>query len=472
MTGPDAAHSGSKQGRAWAIAGAIAAVVIVVALVIFLLNRPHDSSPATSPSTPAPNPSATNVVCRPSPTTVGQSPSGAAAPTLITLPQSGQFAPQVLTQLDGSVNASEGVQVDDHLFALLTSSGAPGSGWSTLTVIDAAAGRALWSIPVKSTVDVVAAPAIDGVSGIVVVAFPDEAKLVAYDLTTGTVRAERDGLAVSATSVAPSSRGATDPRPAPADGFIVTSADAGTVYRLDARTLATKWSHAVDPNHGAQQLADVVLTAGAAYDASTGAKLGWTPVADAFYSGGSIATVSSRTAASTGTVSGSDLHTGKPCWTVATSADTDSGAVLASADSSGGLWIIATDGTLQRLDPATGAVADARGKPSGTAARLSAMGNAVIVTTADGSRLLYPAHGNPVSLNAASDGAGSSFYQSGNQLVVLHAPPGAGPGSLEAFSLADGASVWKSDAQLFRGVAGLMLRFDTTGGTTVVRMLR
>lgn len=471
MTGQEAAQSGAKRGRMWAIAGAIAAVVIVVALVGFLLVRPHDSHPATSPTTPAPTPSATDAVCRPTLTTGGQNASSAWDPTLITLPQSGQFAPQVLTQLDGSVTRSWGVQVDDHVFALLTASSVPGTGWSRLTVIDTAAGRALWSLPVNGTVTIVAAPALDGVSGIVVVAFPDEAKLAAYDLTTGAVRAERDGLAVTGTSVAPTPRSATDSRPAPADGFLVTSPDAGTVYRLDATTLTTRWTHAVDPNHGAQQVGDVVLASDAAYDATTGAKLAWTPVADTSYSGGSIAAAWSRTGASTAALSGIDVRTGKACWTVATSADPDSGEALASHDSTGGFWIVATDGTLQRLDPATGAVADSRGTPTATVARLKAVGSAAVVTLTSGTLVLYPAHGNPVTITT-SDSDTRSIYRSGDQLIARHAPPGAGPGSLEAFSLADGTSAWKADAQLFTGVAGMMLRFDPSGAKTVVHMLR
>lgn len=441
MTSPERETFPTK--RVLAVVAVVAAVALAVTAAIVLTSRPDPSptaapvsTPTGSPSTPAPNECSTigpavatwRDLAKIDDVPAAPGPAPSASTDIVKLP-----APSPYREDAESALAAETVG-EGEAVVIVSFPSAQGVS-AQLVLVDTATRETRWSTTLEGVRSpyVVASPFRGGPAGSVTVADPSTRNLVSVDLSDGTER-ERLTLGEPGYIVGtPPFDGPTGSSVAVADPVIVI-VDATGVSALEADELTTRWSiGAGDIAPGGEMSAvtveragNVVTIAGRAFEADSGQDLGWsTPLTLRSAAQSTVGFTADLSA-----VAGVDPRTGEECWRYPAS------SAVATSDA---VFLVTQDGTVEEVDPASGARRTAGVLPEG--AELTVVGDTVsAVTYGENPRLVYDAFGpSPVEMSTYAIRPSLGWS---DDHVVTHRPEGFG-GAIRAYSTADGTQAWE-----------------------------
>ncbi|WP_425840114.1 PQQ-binding-like beta-propeller repeat protein [Microbacterium sp. PA5] len=474
MTQPSPAPSPRRPWVPWAVAGGAVAVAVVAAVVVVPLLAPA-SAPSPTPtqtdavgpspsatSTPTPTPTATCTVTTPSVAWFDV--------RELALPADGEFTADRVQRIRGADEFdfldSTGFLIDDDRFGIITFH--ESSSVSVLTVAERD-GEVLWTREIEGSLAPVSSPALTGAADRIVVSVAVDTDWVmrSLDLATGETLAERpfgEHFAVFAKASRASSAAVA---PASADAFYVS--DRETLSRVNADTLETEWSASgsdfgVDEFEGGVPFwvtEDVVFVGSHALDAQTGESLGWESAGAVFLAGGAtLQTMVMYDHVGPYDLSGLDTATGETCW---------SREIISMAGTADTLWVLTTDGAVERIDPATGATEETLAQTS--ADTLHTAGRFLVAY--DGDEEDYSAPVTATVFDGSTQvgeltlSSGAELYGSGDQLVVYERGTSTTPASLTAYDLPSTDRVWRAkleDAYPDAAAGGLLQHRETSDG--------
>lgn len=430
---PAASRTPRRMNRPalWITVGTVAAMAIAGAAVAAPLMRPSAegaASPSTAPSasptgeaeSPSPTPSPT-----PTPTcTVTMHDVVWSDPFELTLPAAGPADAdrvQRIERADVDYRPTPfPFPIDEESFGILTANDLRSRSSLTVAGRD---GQERWTVVIdRGRLQVLSSPATTGVQGILVIgvtAFEGgDHRMMSFDLATGDVIAERETGETSPITWRAGRAWWTSVAPTTADSFYVSDRDA--LSRIDATSLETRWTVA-GSDYGVEWfeggvpfgvIGDRAFVGSHAVDAETGEGLGWE-------SAGNVTSVAGATLhtrlmydhVGPFDLSGLDLARGESCWTR---------EVLSYTGDADTLWILTSEGAIERIDPLTGEALETVAQT--TANSLRAVGRYLFATESDPDDYRQPTtvsvFEDSVLRWTYTDDSSAPPYVSGSQIVV------------------------------------------------------